>query len=70
MKDGGNELTAAYSWTPADNPSYVDSIAGQQVFDEEDRVSNLHPVFVVPVGKAEAMRSYCVKSQQSRRSLE
>jgi protein farnesyltransferase subunit beta len=31
-----------------------------QVYDEEDRVGTLHPVFVIPEGAAEEARAYFV----------
>ncbi|CAG8957238.1 hypothetical protein HYFRA_00009440 [Hymenoscyphus fraxineus] len=45
-------LTSAYQWTSeviAEEP---------QIFDEEDRVKTLHPVFVIPEGVAEETRAY------------
>jgi len=46
------ELVAAYQWTA--KPVLRDSL----IFDEEDRVRTVHPVFVVPEGVAEATRMY------------
>jgi protein farnesyltransferase subunit beta len=31
---------------------------GEQIFDEEDRVKPVHPVFVIPQDKADAVRQY------------
>lgn len=31
---------------------------GKQIFDEEDRVKPVHPVYVIPKDKAEAARQY------------
>ena len=30
-----------------------------QIFDEEDRVTPLHPVYVIPSAAAESMMEYC-----------
>lgn len=35
-----------------------------QIFDEEDRVKPLHPVYVVPMGVAESIMAYCEKQGQ------
>ena len=45
-------LTSAYQWTA--EPIVEES----QVYDEEDRVGTLHPVFVIPEGVAEETRAY------------
>jgi len=29
-----------------------------QIFEEDDRIGTLHPVFVIPEGTAEEMRAY------------
>jgi protein farnesyltransferase subunit beta len=45
-------LIAPYQW-------YAEKYVGEeQIYDEEDRVNVLHPVFVVPVGVAEQTRAY------------
>jgi protein farnesyltransferase subunit beta len=31
---------------------------GEQIFDEEDRVATVHPVYVIPQHKVEDMQSY------------
>ncbi|KAF1991857.1 terpenoid cyclases/Protein prenyltransferase [Aulographum hederae CBS 113979] len=46
----GNGLTAPFKWT---NQPFIDVPC-----EEGDRVSPYHPVFVVPLGKAEAARRY------------
>ncbi|KAK7518607.1 terpenoid cyclases/protein prenyltransferase alpha-alpha toroid [Phyllosticta citriasiana] len=45
-------LAAAYNWEAADAPN--DSLP----FDDADRVGRVHPVFVLPWGKAELARAY------------
>ncbi|EKD20363.1 prenyltransferase and squalene oxidase [Drepanopeziza brunnea f. sp. 'multigermtubi' MB_m1] len=45
-------LSSAFQWTS--EPIIDDS----QIFDEEDRIGTLHPVFVIPQGTAEEMRAY------------
>ncbi|RDW88977.1 hypothetical protein BP6252_01009 [Coleophoma cylindrospora] len=45
-------LTSAYQWTA--EPVLDDS----QIYDEQDRVEMLHPVFVICQGRAEEMRAY------------
>ncbi|TAQ88026.1 hypothetical protein B7494_g3645 [Chlorociboria aeruginascens] len=45
-------LTSPYQWT-------VEPFIGEtQIYDEEDRVGVLHPVFVIPEGVAEETRAY------------
>jgi len=46
-------LSAAFNWTVAD----VAEEEGK-IWDEEDVVEIIHPVFVVPWGQAEAARNY------------
>jgi protein farnesyltransferase subunit beta len=45
-------LSSAYNW------SVSTAVPGEQVFDEEDRVGPLHPVFVIPEGVAERVRAH------------
>lgn len=45
-------LVSPYRWTA--EPYVGDS----QIFDEEDRVKTLHPIFVIPEGRAEEMKAY------------
>jgi protein farnesyltransferase subunit beta len=45
-------LSSAYQWTSEPN------IEESQIYDEEDRVGTLHPVFVIPEGIAEKTRAY------------
>jgi protein farnesyltransferase subunit beta len=45
-------LSSAYQWTS--EPIIEES----QIYDEEDRVGTLHPVFVIPEGSAEETRAY------------
>jgi hypothetical protein len=49
---------SAYTWTST--PAFVPAEYGEseQVYDEEDVVEPIHPVFVVPVGVAERTRRY------------
>jgi hypothetical protein len=37
-----------------------------QVFNEEDRVKPLHPVYVIPEGAAENMMEYCDNQERFR----
>jgi protein farnesyltransferase subunit beta len=45
-------MVSAYRWTS--EPIIEDS----QIFDEKDRVTPLHPIFVIPEGVAEKTRAY------------
>lgn len=45
-------LSSAYQWISEP------IIEGSQIFDEDDRVETLHPLFVVPEGVAEETRAY------------
>jgi protein farnesyltransferase subunit beta len=45
-------LNSAFQW------SSKPIIETAQIFDEEDRVGTLHPVFVIPEGVAEDTRAY------------
>ena len=45
-------LTSAYQWTSEP------IVEASQIYDEEDRVGTLHPVFVIPEGAAEATRAF------------
>ncbi len=45
-------LSAPYQWTCE---PFVDTT---QIYEEEDRVGTLHPVFVIPEGVAEQTRAY------------
>ena len=45
-------LASPYRWN-------VEPYVGEsQVYEEEDRVATLHPIFVVPEGVAEATRAH------------
>jgi len=50
----GNCLTGAYRWI-CKGKAFQDEY---QIYDEEDQVKTLHPVFVVPEGTAEDARAY------------
>lgn len=52
MTETSGALVSAYQWTA--EPFIGDS----QIYDEEDRVGTLHPVFVIPEGLAEETRAY------------
>ena len=45
-------LSSPYQWT---SEIFVEE---SQIYDEEDRVRTLHPVFVISEGAAEEMRAY------------
>ncbi|KAK7417400.1 CAAX farnesyltransferase (FTase) subunit beta [Neonectria magnoliae] len=45
-------IVAGDSWTVS---PYMD---GEQIFDEEDRVSTMHPVYVIPQHKVDEVQSY------------
>ncbi len=47
-----DSLTSAFQWTSEP------IIENSQIFEEEDRVGTLHPIFVIPEGTAEEMRAY------------
>ncbi|KAG9247261.1 CaaX farnesyltransferas-like protein beta subunit Ram1 [Calycina marina] len=51
-KGASGNLASPYHW----NVEHV--IRQPQIYDEEDRVETVHPVFVVPEGVAEATRAY------------
>lgn len=51
MESSGT-LSSPYQWT---SEVFVEE---SQIYDEEDRVRTLHPVFVIPEGAAEEMRAY------------
>lgn len=51
-KEESGILISAYQWIS--EPIFEDS----QIFDEEDRIRTLHPVFVIPEGVAEETRAY------------
>jgi len=48
--DGG--LDSPYKWTSEA------AMRQPKIYDEEDRVNTVHPVFVIPEGVAEATRAY------------
>jgi protein farnesyltransferase subunit beta len=50
--DSSGTLLSAYQWQSEP------IIEETQVYDEEDRVGTLHPVFVIPEGIAEKTREY------------
>ena len=39
-----------------------------QIFDEEDRVAPLHPVYVIPTAAAESMMEYCDNEERFERA--
>jgi protein farnesyltransferase subunit beta len=45
-------LSSPYQWT---SEPIIEEL---EIYDEEDRVSTLHPVFVIPEGLAEKTRAY------------
>jgi protein farnesyltransferase subunit beta len=45
-------LAYPYQWTSEP------FVGDEQIYDEEDRVGTLHPVFVIPEGAAEETRAY------------
>ncbi|KAL0256481.1 CAAX farnesyltransferase (FTase) subunit beta [Diplodia seriata] len=49
-------LNAGFYWAAADAPS--DGEHNHRVWDEEDRVGKVNPVYVLPWGVAEAARRY------------
>lgn len=53
-------LSAPYSWTYAADESIIKAMVEEekQVFNEQDRVELIHPVFVLPWGVAERTRRY------------
>jgi protein farnesyltransferase subunit beta len=51
-KEIAGALTSAYHWTA--EPFIEES----QIYDEEDRVGTLHPIFVIPEGIAEETLAY------------
>lgn len=55
-----NQLAFSQSQINLGSPFYWTSEKHRenQIFDEDDRVNAVHPVFVVPKDKAEAMRTY------------
>ncbi|KAF7957540.1 hypothetical protein EAE96_003117 [Botrytis aclada] len=50
--ESSGTLVSPYQWTAE---PYVETT---QIYDEEDRVGTLHPVFVIPEGVAEETRAY------------
>lgn len=50
--------TPSLGWSSEKYPTKEDE-GYVQVFDEEDRVNPLHPVYVIPEGAAENMMEYC-----------
>lgn len=50
--DGGDGGPEAREWVVS---PYVDDV---QVFDEEDRVATLHPVYAIPQDKADEIQDY------------
>jgi len=56
------DLPSPYKWTSEKYPLPPQVHNGHsQVFDEVDRVETVHPVFVVPEGVAESMRTYFIE---------
>jgi protein farnesyltransferase subunit beta len=51
-------MTHAYQWTVE---KFQPAAGEQEVFGETDRVSTLHPVFVIPEGVAEQTRDYFLR---------
>ncbi|KAM5470708.1 CAAX farnesyltransferase (FTase) subunit beta [Microsporum audouinii] len=48
---------AAFSWTCS--PAVADGSDPDTVYEEQDRLTALHPLFVIPHAAAEAIRSFC-----------
>ncbi|KAM0207551.1 hypothetical protein ACHAQI_007554 [Fusarium lateritium] len=46
-----------------DSWSVTPYMDGEQIFDEEDRVATVHPVYVIPQHKVEGMQSYFTSKQ-------
>jgi hypothetical protein len=57
--------TPSLGWTSEKYPREEDD-GYVQLFDEEDRVKPLHPVYVVPEGVAENMMEYCGNQERFR----
>lgn len=55
--DGG--LVSPYQWTSEAAPRE------RHIYDDEDRVKTVHPVFVIPEGVADATRAYFVAKRGS-----
>jgi hypothetical protein len=49
---------ASLGWTSETYPRTQDK-GYEQIFDEEDRVKSIHPVYVIPEGAAERVMEYC-----------
>lgn len=53
-----DENTPSLGWVSEIYPRKEDK-GHVQIFDEEDRVQPVHPVYVIPEGAAEKMMEYC-----------
>lgn len=51
-------LASPYKWNVSIDTSE------EQIFDEEDRVGTLHPVFVIPAGVAERTRAWFERNSE------
>lgn len=48
---------ASLGWNSEKYPRKQDG--DPQIFDEEDRIKSIHPVYVIPEGIAERVMQYC-----------
>ncbi|KAK2813030.1 hypothetical protein FQN49_008335 [Arthroderma sp. PD_2] len=55
--DNSKPFSAAFSWTCS--PIVASTDDPDTVYDEDDRVKPLHPLFVIPHSAAERIRSWC-----------
>lgn len=53
-----DDSMTSLGWTSETYPRKQDD-GYAQVFDEEDRVKSIHPVYVIPEGIAERVMQYC-----------
>ena len=56
-------FASAFSWKYTRIPSTVDNVSDASVFDEADRLTAFHPIYVIPHQAAENMRVWCEKQQ-------
>ena len=53
-----NGLTAAFQWCSLPRDNGTDPGAGRQLYDEDDTVVALHPIFVIPWKAVEETHAY------------
>jgi protein farnesyltransferase subunit beta len=63
FKAPAEDNISSLGWTSETYPRKQDD-GYVHVFDEEDRVKSIHPVYVIPEGVAERVMGYCYSQER------